>query len=248
MAEATFERLVEQIQEFRIPRVRIVGNGESTLHRQFSPMVKALAKSCRYLQLVTNGQRLTGEVIEAILSAPVRLLEISADSDNKEGYESCRKGGNFEKLLGNLALLKSMKRNLRAPTLVNIRAMIGPSLQARQREILSFWRQHADSVIPQYLLDSSRVEPDVFAHFHNSGLVPRCAYPSRSMMVHWNGKVPLCEASRQQTGVPDGLVVGDINETSLREIWQSQVFQQYRKGHRTRNASMTPICRGCVGA
>jgi MoaA/NifB/PqqE/SkfB family radical SAM enzyme len=248
MAESTLERFVEQVRGFRIPRVRIVGNGESTLHPKFTSMVKALAKSCRYLQMVTNGQRLTEEIIGAILSAPVRLLEISADSNNKDGYESARQGGNFEKLLSNLALLNRMKREMRAPTLVNIRAMIAPSQRSHQQEILSFWRQHADSAMPQYLLDSSRVAPDVFRHFHNVGLVPRCTYPSRSMMVHWNGRVPLCEASRQQTGIPDGLVVGNICEKSLREIWQSHIFRQYRAGHRTRNANLTPICRGCVGA
>ena len=136
MSQATFGRLVEQLQDFRVPRVRIVGNGEPTLHPEFATMVNTLAQSCRYLQLVTNGQRLTEKLIAAILSAPVRLLEISADSDNKEGYESSRKGGNFETLLANLARLKRMKRDLRAPTLVNIRAMISPSQRARQQEIL----------------------------------------------------------------------------------------------------------------
>lgn len=248
MSESTFARLLEQIQIFCIPRARIVGNGESTLHPGFAAMVKALAQSCRYLQMVTNGQRLTEEIAEAILSAPVRLLEISVDSDNKEGYESSRKGGSFETLLANLARLKRMKRSLRAPTLLNIRAMIAPSQRARQQEILAFWRQYADSVMPQYLLNSSGVQSDVFGHFHGVGLIPRCTYPSRSIMVHWDGKVPLCEASRQQTGNPDGLVVGNIHESSLFEIWRSPVFQQYRNGHRTRNANLTPICKGCVGA
>lgn len=248
MSQSTFGRLVEQLQHFPIPRVRIVGNGESTLHPEFAAMVKTLAQSCRYLQLVTNGQRLTKNLIAAILSAPVRLLEISADSNNKEGYESSRKGGNFEKLLANLARLKRMKRELRAPTLVNVRAMIAPSQRVRQQEILAFWRRHADSVMPQYLLDSSGLGLDVFGHFHGVGLVPRCTYPARSMMVHWDGKVPLCEASRQQTGIPDGLIVGNIHQSSLREIWHSPVFQQYREGHRTRNANLTPMCRGCVGA
>ena len=211
-------------------------------------MVKTLAKSCRYLQMVTNGQRLTEEIIEAILSAPVRLLEVSADSNEKAGYESSRKGGSFEKLLANLTLLKQKKRQMRAPTLVNIRAMMRPSQQARQSEILAFWRQYGDSAMSQYLLDYSRVESDVFPHHHAAGLIPRCSYPSRVMVVHWNGKVPLCEISQRQTGIPDGLLVGNIHETPLREIWQSQVFRQYREGHRTRNANLTPICRGCVGS
>jgi hypothetical protein len=44
--------------------------------------------------------------------------------------------------------------------------MIAPSLRARQQEILAFGRQYADSAMPQSLLDSSRIEPDVLRHFH----------------------------------------------------------------------------------
>jgi len=249
MSESTFERLCFQIEDFAVPRVRIVGNGESTLHPRFAQMVKALGRSGPYLQMVTNGQKLNEEKIEAILTAPVRLLEISVDSNQKEEYEASRIGGNFERLLANLALLRQMKQKMRAPVLVNIRAMIRPSQIPHQREILSFWRRHADTAMPQYVLDYAKGNlRDVFPHHQLTGLVPRCTYPSRVLVVHWNGKIPICEVSQRQTGIPDGFVVGNLRENTLREIWHASVFRQYREGHKTRNASLTPICKGCVGA
>jgi MoaA/NifB/PqqE/SkfB family radical SAM enzyme len=247
MSDQTFEKLVTQLLDLRVPRVRLVGNGESTLHPQFSRMVRALGSSCPYLQLVTNGQRLTKQSIEAILTAPVRLLEISADSHEKHGYESMRIGGKFETLVANLDLIMKMKRKIRAPTLVNVRVMMRPSQRKHQRDVLAFWRKRVDCAMAQYILDYSQAQMDYFPHFQAVGLIPRCSLPSRVMIVHWNGRVPICENSQRQTGIPEGVIVGDINKNTLREVWEAQTFRQYRLGHRTRNAALTPICKGCAG-
>jgi MoaA/NifB/PqqE/SkfB family radical SAM enzyme len=103
-------------------------------------------------------------------------------------------------------------------------------------------------VIPQYLHDYTKgAYADVFTHQQSGGQIPRCSIPSKAMIVHWNGTVPLCELSQRQTGMPYGLIVGDVHTSTLREIWNSPVFRQYREGHRKRDGSLTPICRGCVG-
>jgi len=248
MDEHTFDLLNRQITDFGLARIRVVGNGESTLHPRFSEMIRALARSCRYLNVVTNGQRLNEQIARAILEAPVRLLEISADSDAREGYERSRIGGDFVRLLSNLAMLMTLKRELRSPTLIIVRAMIRPSDRGREREILAFWSTHADTAMPQYLHDYTHGnDADVFPHRQQEGAIPRCSLPTKAMIVHWNGKVPLCELSQQQTGIPEGLIAGDIHWQSLKEIWGSPLFAQYRRGHRTRAAELTPICRGCFG-
>jgi MoaA/NifB/PqqE/SkfB family radical SAM enzyme len=248
MAEETFERVTAQVQDLGVPRVRILGDGEPTLHPRFATMVTRLASSCRYVQMVTNAQRLRDETIEAIFSAPVRLLEVSVDSNHKIGYERSRIGGSFGRLLSNLTALRNAKKQMKAPTLVGIRAMIRPSELAHEREILRFWRPYADVVIPQYVTGhrTRGADPDSFPHHHEAGLIPRCNLPSKVMIVHWNGKVPICEYSQRQTGIPDGVVVGDVRQTSLREIWNSQTFNDYRRGHRERRSELTPICRGCL--
>src|SRR2546423_6980087 len=248
MTQETFDLLVQQIREFGLKRVRVVGNGESSLHPKFCEMIRELGRACTYLTMVTNGQRLRDNTMRAILEAPVRLLEISADSDEKDGYEHIRIGGKFERLLSNLSRLRELKQELGAPTLVNIRAMIRPSQLPRQAEILKFWSSYADTVIPQYLHDYTQgVFPDAFPHRQDEGLIPRCSLPSKAMIVHYNGTVPLCELSQRQTGMPDGLIVGDIHKTTLKEIWNSPLFRQYREGHRKRDGVLTPICKGCVG-
>jgi MoaA/NifB/PqqE/SkfB family radical SAM enzyme len=249
MDDETFSILVKRIGECDVPRIRVVGNGEPTLHPRFKEMILELGKVSKYLAMVTNAQRLSEEAAHAILRAPVRLVEVSADSDNKAGYEASRIHGNFERLLRNLAMLKDLRNKLRAPTMINIRAMIRPSQKSREREILKFWHRYADTAMPQYLFDYTRgKDSDVFEHRQNAfASIPRCSLPIKGMILHYNGRVPLCELSQRQTGIPEGLIAGDIHSSTIRDIWNSPLFRQYRFGHRARNAELTPICRGCLG-
>ena len=246
--DETFGLLVEQILEFDLARVCVVGNGEPTLHPKFGEMIRVLGKSCSYLNLVTNAHQLSEESALAILEAPVRLLEISVDSDNKEAYELSRKRGNFERLVENIAHLRATRDRIHAPAVLAIRVMIRPSERPREREILAFWGEKADVAIPQYVHDYTHGnDADVFDHTQSAGAIPRCSLPTKAMIVHWNGRVPVCELSQQQTGIPEGLIAGDVHTSTLQEIWNSPLFVQYREGHRKRLAELTPICHGCFG-
>src|SRR5262245_12850802 len=199
MDQSTFSNLLLQVKELGVNRVRIVGNGESTLHPEFTSMLRAIAQSTKFVQLVTNGQRLSDDNIDAILTAPVRLLDISVDSNDKEGYERSRIGGNFERLLDNLKRLKEKKRSLRALTLTNIRVMLRPSERVDEQAIIAFWRGYADTVMPQYVLQDKRVgdiDPDVYISARRDSY-PRCTVPFKSLVVYWNGNVPLCAPSSE---------------------------------------------------
>jgi MoaA/NifB/PqqE/SkfB family radical SAM enzyme len=250
MSEDVFSALVRQVKDFGIDRVRIVGNGEATLHPRFNDMVVRLAQACRYLTLVTNGQRFDQKTIASMLRAPLRLIEISVDSNSKEKYERTRIGASFDKLLANLVALKQARNTMKAPALINVRAMIHPSERAAELNILKFWQPFADTVIPQYLHDEGRtgeVLPDTLFVHSTPGRYPRCTLPLKAMGVMWNGNVPLCDFSEKQTHTPEGLLLGNIAQDTLQSLWNHKIMNEYRQGHRDRDVARIPICRGCVG-
>ena len=250
MSETVFARLAQQIKDLGVSRVRIVGNGEPLLHPRFSEMIGRLAQACRYLSIVTNGQRLDVETITEMLRAPLRLIEVSVDSNCKEKYERMRVGGSFDKLLANLVLLKQTRNKMNAPSLINIRVMIHLSERASESNNLEFWRPFGDTVIPQYLHDEGRareVPADALFVHSSPDRYPRCTLPLKAMDVMWNGKVPLCDFSEKQTGNPEGLLLGNITDDTLQSLWNHKIMRQYRQGHRGRDVSKIPICQGCVG-
>jgi MoaA/NifB/PqqE/SkfB family radical SAM enzyme len=248
MDPITFSNLLRQVKECSIPWVALVGNGEPTFHPRFATYVRQLADVTKFLSVTTNWHRIDEEIAYSVLQAPVNLMNISVDGGNRHEYESQRIGGNFERLLRNLALLRRLKTNTRSSTLINIRLMLRPHQHEQEQDLLTFWRPYGDVVSKQYVLNFDTGLSGTYGydtvHYKSEA---RCTLPFKVLDVNWNGNVPLCTYSRRQTGNPDGLVIGNINQESLLEIWNGQTIKQYRDGHRHRKEELIPICRSCRG-
>jgi hypothetical protein len=122
--------------------------------------------------------------------------------------------------------------------------MVRPSETPVIDRLLAFWRRYGDVVSTQRLQDYFDQHGDSFVR----GKVeeyPPCSLPFRSLGVSWDGSVPLCRVSAFQTGTTDGLVLGNIHDTTLAEIWHGEVLRQYREGHRRQRPELMPVCRNC---
>lgn len=248
MARETFERFLEGVRQLGVRRVRVVGNGESTLHPEFTSFISALGSVGPYVSLLTNGQwKCSEDIIMAMLEAPVDMVEFSVDGGNKEDYEKSRLNGIFERLIENLKLLNSSKKTLRSRTITNIRLMLRPSERAAEKQLMAFWQNYADTVMPQYVLARKHLvySEDIYspAQFQNHSY-PKCAAPFKALEVNWNGNVPLCSNSAQQVGAP-GLILGNVLTDMLGDLWNGSMMKQYREGHYRREISKIPICKGC---
>lgn len=248
MNGSTFSRLVEQVKAGKIKRVRVVGNGEPTLHPDFPAYIRRLATVTPFLSMVTNLQRLPDGVLDAMLTAPVSLVEVSVDGGNREEYESSRLGGHFDRLQENLRRLKRRRNELKSSTLINIRLMLRPSHQPREAAIVRGWRPFADCVMRQYVIQRRElvVESDAYESVHRSNEeYPRCSLPFKDLDITWTGDVPLCHYSAAQMGEP-GLLLGNINTRTIEQLWNSETMKQYRNAHRQRIPEQMPICLGCA--
>jgi MoaA/NifB/PqqE/SkfB family radical SAM enzyme len=244
MDARTFSNLVSQTIESGIPWISLCGNGEPTLHPKFPNYVRQLAAVTKFLELTTNWQRVDDEIAYSVLQSPVNLMHISVDGRHKKEYESIRVGGNFERLLRNLTLLKRLKKEVHSPTVIDIRVMLLPSQYEDEQKLLNFWRSYGDVVSRQYVLN---FDSNSYGYETTYKVGSRCTLPFKILDVNWDGNVPLCTYSRRQTGKPEGLSIGNINNNSIQEIWNSQTIRQYREGHRYRKEELLPICKNCPG-
>jgi MoaA/NifB/PqqE/SkfB family radical SAM enzyme len=248
MSPETFGNLIRQIEESGIRKVKLVGNGEPTIHPKFSEMIPQLVKAARFVTLTTNALALNETIIESILAAPVDVLHISVDGGTREEYERSRVGGKFDKLLQNLGLLRQMKRDRRAKTLVNVRVMLRPSQRSQEGALRQFWSLLSDVVSQQYVMDFTGSDTDVYPSADDHDACPRCTLPFKILDVRWNGDVPLCSYSQFQTGDKIGLLLGNLNQVSLAEMWNGERIKAYRAAQRQRNAAQMPVCKGCKHA
>ena len=249
MSNAVFERLLTDLNALRPNRIQLVGNGESTLHPRFGEYITKLADTGKYVSLVTNGQWVKESIAEEVLSAPLDLIEFSIDAGGKEGYELSRINGSFEVLLANLNRLKELKRKFMSKTMINIRVMLRPSQKESFMKESAFWKQYADRVMPQYInkINNTEYQDDVFIPIQkNTGEFPKCSMPFKHLEIKYTGQVLMCYYTLYQVGVP-GLVIGNVLETTIKDLWNCQIMKDYRMAHRNRLKEKMPVCKGCPG-
>lgn len=248
MPPAIFDRVIEDVRRFKIQRVKLIG-GEPTQHPHFPSMIGRLARATKYLQLVTNAQWRTQEIPEAIIDAPVNLIEISIDAGGKEIFEASRLRGSYDRVLSNLQLLSKLKDRSKGKSTLNVRLMIRPSTKHHLASDTQFYKRWADTVMPQNLLEVSGLDNkvDVFTPLHVSEqTAPRCSHPFKCLEVKWDGSIPLCGpnayAAREKR-----IELGNIHTTTLGSAWNSPELKTYRHAHRWRKNEDMPACQGCKG-
>lgn len=112
------ERIVHDI----IPRTASVNFSciaEPFMNRKFGDFLDLFnGTEIHQSSIVTNGTILPEEMLEKIVRAGITRLTFSIDSANKENFEHIRRGGDFERIIGNIRKLQAWKaaRNTDIPS------------------------------------------------------------------------------------------------------------------------------------
>ncbi len=244
MTERTLRNALSQVSELGVQKLRIIGAGEATIHPRFSQLIRCVAGAAPVVSLTTNGQSLDQNKALALADS-VDVVEFSVDSDCALTYERLRVGGRFSRLLGNLDLVRAVANQQKSRLVIHVRLMLRPSDYPHRARLVRFWRQHGDLVSTDLVKDYHGCVGDAFPVFDDSGSFRRCSSPFKHAGIHWNGDVPLCDASALRLGDPTGLVLGNIDAQPLAAIWGCQILRQYRTGHRRRDYGLATLCRGC---
>ncbi len=243
------DALVRQLAQTPVNKLHI-GGGEPTMHPQFGGCVRELSRCARFMNIVTNGQWTRDDVFETLASGVFDLIEISVDAGGREAYERSRMGARFDLLVDNIHRLRQALRAHGAETILGIRVMIRPSTSVEERRHLREWGHLCDVIFPLYVSQPARLPevPDVFRSVHVvDRSIPRCTHPGRALQIKADGSVPLCCVNGHAAG-PERIVLGDIREHSLAELWRHPTLVQYRSAHRSRHDHLMPLCHGCPGA
>lgn len=252
MSDETFRSIVDGLRDTGKTRVRVVGLGEATLHPHFIDHILALREVTGYLSILTNGQWTDDRIAPLLTRIPIDLIEFSIDAGGKEQYEASRKGASYDRLISNLKSIRESINRGKVRALINIRLMVRPSqshsFRAEQRE----WLRYADTVMPQFIVNkrkpTSTTTQDIYTAKHAvNQLYPRCSLPFKDFDVNWDGQVALCYMSASQIGYP-GKIIGNVNEKSIRELWNCETMRDYRLGHRYKEYQKIGMCKGCIGS
>jgi MoaA/NifB/PqqE/SkfB family radical SAM enzyme len=233
MTVELFRKIVDECAALGITHVRMHNYGEAFIDKQLVDKVRyAKRKGIREVGVISNGSLITESVARGMIEAGLDAINISVDAAGKEVFEATRLGLKYDKVIANIERL------------VRIRAESG---KRRPKLILSFVRQN-NSTDEQAFIEHWRAIADKvhITDLHNwagtlnteSDVNYPCYRPWLTFTVLWDGRVSLCCADF------DGkIILGDLNTSSIREIWNAEPYRDARRQHL--ESGGPDICRAC---
>ncbi|MCV9389112.1 SPASM domain-containing protein [Reichenbachiella ulvae] len=251
-----FEQSIEQMKDHLI-YLAFYFQGEPFLHPEFLDMVSFASKKRIYTATSTNAHYLDRENAEATVRSGIDRLIISIDGTTQETYQDYRIGGKLEKVLEGTRNMVKEKHRLRSrtPHLIFQFLVVGPNehqieearrlarevgvdeIQFKTAQIYDF--ENGSDLIPtNQKFSRYRRKSDGKFELKNP-LLNECWKMWQSCVVTWDGKVVPCCFDKDAAHV-----LGDLNQQSMKEIWTSDSYQNFRRAI-LKSRSNIDICQNC---
>ena len=182
--------------------------------------------------LYTNGTLFERWSHSEILHWNFQRLVVSIDGTDQPSFERLRKGGKYFWTRDALQRFRRARDESGAtrPT-IEIRHVIMPNeTRTELAEFRRDWLKFGDTVKFNYLNPATGIRnPDPGR--------PRCRDIRRELYIRVDGRVPLCSVHQEW--------LGDVNHSSIFQIWHSARIQAVRHFHQHKDFRQVPFCTTC---
>jgi MoaA/NifB/PqqE/SkfB family radical SAM enzyme len=233
--------LIEQAGKGKVGKLFLSGFGEPLIDKRLPQFIEyAKAHNIENISIVTNGNLLAPELAQVLAAAGLNEINISIDGFTTKTYESIRLGLKFEKLVNNLKELSSIKNRQN----INISLSCVDLIHNYQERHLAYtqFKKYVDNIYFRqaqswtsgYGNKDARYSP----HFTPNNIP--CRYLWDSASIYIDGKVPACCLDYEAEGI-----IGNASSNSIDDIWQGEIFNNYRLKHLANKKSELLPCRTC---
>ncbi|MFN8310515.1 MAG: SPASM domain-containing protein [Chitinophagales bacterium] len=231
--------------------------GEPYLHPQFLELVQQAASKGIYTVTSTNAHFLTKRKAEETVTSGLDRILISIDGTTQQVYEQYRVNGKLEKVLEGTRNLVEARRRLgsKTPHIIFQFLVVRPNehqieevkrmgkaigvdeVKLKTAQVYDF--ENGNPLIPTIEQYSRYKKMPDGKYALKNNLENHCWKLWHSCVITWDGKVvPCCFDKDAQYRL------GDLNSHSFQTIWQSELYQSFRK-RILRSRKEIDICTNC---
>ncbi len=245
MPAAVFEKIARELEEQRgsVERIGLVVNCEPLLDRHLEAKVRRLrSPGMPPLFINTNASLLSEKRARGLLEAGIDVVYLSIDSMDAGRFEEIRVGLDFREVFENARRFIELKAQIRPETRCRITMVLQDKNRDEAESFADYWEPLLganDEVVVtrgyNWGLKTDVAPNDARANRHP------CISLWTSCAIDVAGDVSLCCAD--QSG---SVVLGNVLEESIAEIWRGPRMQACREKHLQGLRGEIPICSGCT--
>ncbi|MDO8742953.1 MAG: radical SAM protein [Candidatus Azambacteria bacterium] len=237
-----YKKVLEEARKYGCPSMAFHNNDEPLLLQDLEERIR-LAKRAGFIDLIitTNATLLTKNRADKLLGSGLTKINFSVDAANAKDYEKIRIGGNFKKVLENIDyfMKERQRRKLKLP-ITRATSVLTCFTYDKMEEFKKFWEKRVDVVefqnfqaIRGYTEKSKPDNSEIDRNFI-------CNAPWQQLVIRANGDVlPCCSF------YGTGLVIGNIQNSSLHNIWHNLKMKKIRAELLKNNFNFSLACKNC---
>ena len=252
----SFKKIVNEISGTGF-YLQLFFQGEPYLNKKLNEMIEYAQNKNIYVSVSTNGNLMTAKNIDKIMEhAPDKVI-FSLDGLDEESYQNYRVGGTFKKADEALQLLINTKRklNLKKP-FVELQFIVMKQNEHLLDPVRSYAKERSvDRIVFKTMQVSSyknalKFLPTKSEHsryiIQNGGfkikgtIKDHCFALWRTAVITWDSNMVPCCFDKDAN-----YLLGSLKEFSVKEIWRSKLYQNFRKGV-LENRKGNSMCTNCT--
>lgn len=250
-----FKKLVaELVAVGAYPRLTFAGEGEPFLNKQTVDMIAYAREAGFPVWIITNGTMLDRDRIEALLRYGVNRIQFSIDSVDPDKYAVLRKAKNreesyFAKAMGNILYLIRRNYECGSPIYISISSVQTELNAGDAGSFRAFWEGlpvHNVFLAPLATLQSNSALEEAKSKAYRGEMAdkPVCVLPFIGANFNSDGSLNICPHDFDSVWP-----VGNIQDQSFTEIWNSERAQDLRQALLSRDVdrfvAIGHDCRSC---
>lgn len=246
MEDIVFYKFLQEVKEYKTP-IRLVRWGEPTIHPKFKTFLKALKNADITCHINTNGTTLNSELMEFFFSIKLDSIKFSFQGISAETYREMRNVNYFDKLKNNIEIFYEMRGARKCP-FIHVATTTTYETEDQIKMFKDNFSKHADLVTVgktqlSHIDSGHNVLPKLDKLKKHESLEKyhfECPEVFDKLSLNWDGTVSACCGDYDNF-----MIVGNILENSLKEIWKSDKLNSIRKLLVEMRHDELELCRNC---
>ena len=252
MSDQLFERVLKQAKGFqgKIKRIVFTGLGEPLANPKIPDMIAELSRAgvAGGYEIITNGYLLTHEMTDRLLEAGITFLRVSIQGLTSKRYkETTGVTIDYDRLVDNIRYFYERKGDCT----LYVKIMDECFDEGETQE--DFYRIFGDICDKIYIEHPVNAQPSMDGNYGDKlneemtfyGDVSEeravCPYMFYSLQIDAVGNTFPCPP----LGLPEEFSLGNVQDTTLTEIWRSDKLYRLYRLHLTGHKKEVPVCYHC---